>query len=49
MVRRIAGALVDVGRGKRTLDWIDTLLHGGAADGLRLAPAQGLVQVGVEY
>jgi tRNA pseudouridine38-40 synthase len=49
MVRRIAGALVDVGRRKRTLDWIDALLHGGPADGLRLAPAQGLVQVGVEY
>jgi tRNA pseudouridine38-40 synthase len=49
MVRRIAGALVDVGRRKRTLDWIDALLHGGSAAGLRLAPAQGLVQVGVEY
>jgi tRNA pseudouridine38-40 synthase len=49
MVRRIAGALVDVGRRKRTLDWIDALLHGGSAAGLRLAPAQGLVQVGVDY
>jgi tRNA pseudouridine38-40 synthase len=48
MVRRIAGALVDVGRRKRTVDWIDALLS-GSADGLRLAPAQGLVQVGVEY
>lgn len=48
MVRRIAGALVDVGRRKRTVDWIDAVL-GGSADGLRLAPAQGLVQVGVEY
>jgi tRNA pseudouridine38-40 synthase len=48
MVRRIAGALVDVGRRKRTLDWIDALLAGSAA-GLRLAPAQGLVQVRVEY
>jgi tRNA pseudouridine38-40 synthase len=48
MVRRIAGALVDVGRSKRTVDWIDALLS-GSADGLRLAPAQGLVQVGVEY
>jgi tRNA pseudouridine38-40 synthase len=48
MVRRIAGALVDVGRRKRTLDWIDELLA-GSARGLRLAPAQGLVQVKVEY
>jgi len=48
MVRRIAGALVDVGRRKRTLAWIDELLA-GSARGLRLAPAQGLVQVKVEY
>src|SRR5438132_722548 len=37
MVRRIAGALVDIGRRKRTIDWIDALL-GGSSDGLRLAP-----------
>jgi tRNA pseudouridine38-40 synthase len=49
MVRRIAGALVDVGRRKRTIDWIDALLDSGSAAGLRLAPAQGLVQVRVEY
>lgn len=49
MVRRIAGALVDVGRRRRSLDWIDALLHGGSAAGLRLAPPQGLVQVAVEY
>jgi len=48
MVRRIAGALVDVGRRRRTLEWIDQLLAGSAL-GLRLAPPQGLVQVGVEY
>jgi len=48
MVRRIAGALVDVGRRKRSLEWIDGLLNGSNV-GLRLAPAQGLVQVGVEY
>jgi tRNA pseudouridine38-40 synthase len=48
MVRRIAGALVDIGRRKRTLDWIDELLT-GSARGLRLAPPQGLVQVAVEY
>jgi tRNA pseudouridine38-40 synthase len=48
MVRRIAGALVDVGRQRRNLDWIDGLLNGSSL-GLRLAPPQGLVQVGVEY
>ena len=48
MVRRIAGALVDVGRRRRSLDWIDALLA-GSTHGLRLAPPQGLVQVAVEY
>ena len=48
MVRRIAGALVDVGRRRRPLVWIDELMNGSTA-GLRLAPPQGLVQVGVEY
>jgi tRNA pseudouridine38-40 synthase len=48
MVRRIAAALVDVGRRRQPLEWIDSLL-GGSTSGLRLAPAQGLVQVAVEY
>jgi len=48
MVRRIAGALVDVGLRKRTPEWIDDLLRGSAA-AMRLAPAHGLVQVAVEY
>jgi len=48
MVRRIAGALVDVGRRRRPLEWIDGLLAGSTV-GLRLAPPQGLVQVAVEY
>src|SRR5712691_3180207 len=48
MVRRIACALVDVGRRRRPPEWIDALL-GGSAVGLRLAPPQGLVQVAVEY
>jgi tRNA pseudouridine38-40 synthase len=48
MVRRIAGALVDVGRRRQPVEWIDALL-GGSTTGLRLAPAQGLVQVAVEY
>jgi tRNA pseudouridine38-40 synthase len=48
MVRRIAGALVEIGRRRRPLEWIDTLLN-GSASGLRPAPPQGLVQVAVEY
>jgi len=48
MVRRIAGALVDIGLGRRTPDWIDGLLRGDGC-ALRIAPAHGLVQVGVEY
>ncbi|HEX3629200.1 MAG TPA: tRNA pseudouridine(38-40) synthase TruA [Candidatus Dormibacteraeota bacterium] len=48
MVRRIAAALVDVGRQRRAPEWIDELLNGSTAS-LRLAPPQGLVQVAVEY
>jgi tRNA pseudouridine38-40 synthase len=48
MVRRIAGALVEIGLGRRTPDWIDGLLR-GESYALRIAPAHGLVQVGVEY
>jgi len=43
-----AGALVDVGRRRQPVEWIDALL-GGSTTGLRLAPPQGLVQVAVEY
>ncbi len=48
MVRRIAGALVETGRGRKDLDWIDRLLDGSARD-VRPAPAHGLVQLAVEY
>lgn len=48
MVRRIAAALIDVGLGRRSAAWISSLLDGSAV-AQRLAPAQGLVQVGVEY
>jgi tRNA pseudouridine38-40 synthase len=48
MVRRIAGALVDVGLGRRTPEWMDELIS-GSSTALRMAPAHGLVQVGVEY
>jgi tRNA pseudouridine38-40 synthase len=48
MVRRIAGALVEVGRQRRAPLWVEELLN-GSTTGLRPAPAQGLVQVAVEY
>ncbi|MEO6796754.1 MAG: tRNA pseudouridine(38-40) synthase TruA [Candidatus Dormibacter sp.] len=48
MMRRITGALVDVGRHRRAPGWIDELLS-GSTTGLRPAPPQGLVQIGVEY
>src|ERR1700694_1453764 len=48
MVRRIARALVEVGRRRQPVEWIDSLLS-GSTTGLRLAPPQGLVQVAVEY
>jgi tRNA pseudouridine38-40 synthase len=48
MVRRIAGALVAVGRGRRPPEWIDDLLLGTAASP-EPAPPQGLVQLRVEY
>ncbi len=50
MVRNIAAALVEIGRRRRQVDWIDTLLAGDHSPaGLFPAPPQGLVQVGVEY
>lgn len=48
MVRRITGALVEVGRHRRAPGWIDELLS-GSTTGVRPAPPQGLVQIGVEY
>jgi tRNA pseudouridine38-40 synthase len=48
MVRRIARALVDVGRRRRTVEWIDALLN-GSASAPQPAPPQGLVQIGVQY
>lgn len=50
MVRNIAGSLIDVGRGRRPVDWIAQLMHdkdrtkAGAT-----APACGLYLVGVDY
>lgn len=49
MVRAIAGALVEIGRRRGPVSWIDDLLRQAQPVGLRPAPPHGLVQVGVEY
>src|SRR5260370_26705799 len=48
MARRIASALVDLGRRRQPLEWIDALLR-GSAPRFRLTPAPGLVQVHEEH
>jgi tRNA pseudouridine38-40 synthase len=50
MVRNIVGTLVEIGRGRRPIEWMREVLDGG--DRTRAgptAPAQGLVLVAVEY
>jgi tRNA pseudouridine38-40 synthase len=50
MVRNIVGSLVDIGRGRRPVEWLADVLAGG--DRTRAgptAPAHGLVLVTVEY
>ncbi len=50
MVRAIAGALVEIGRARRPVQWIDQLLQPHTATArVRPAPPHGLVQVAVEY
>ena len=50
MVRRIVGALYEVGRGARTLSAFEqTLVSGQAWEGVTLAPAHGLVLEAVRY
>jgi tRNA pseudouridine38-40 synthase len=48
MVRRIAGALVAVGLGRRPPEWIDDLLR-ATVPGPEPAPPQGLTQLRVDY
>jgi len=50
MVRNIVGTLVEIGRGRRPVEWLDDVL--ASADRTqagRTAPAEGLFLVRVEY
>jgi tRNA pseudouridine38-40 synthase len=50
MVRSLVGALLDVGRGRRAVDWPASLLsQGERASNVSVAPAHGLTLVGVDY
>jgi tRNA pseudouridine38-40 synthase len=50
MVRSLVGALLDVGRGRRTVDWPGGLLGRDVrASDVAVAPAHGLTLVGVDY
>jgi tRNA pseudouridine38-40 synthase len=50
MVRSLVGALLDVGRGRRAVDWPAGLLGRAArVSDVAVAPAHGLTLVGVDY
>jgi tRNA pseudouridine38-40 synthase len=50
MVRSLVGALLDVGRGRRPVEWPAALLtRGERASEVPVAPAHGLSLVGVDY
>lgn len=50
MVRSLVGALVEVGRGKRDLTWVEDLVRNpGRNQGVPIAPARGLTLVQVDY
>ncbi|WP_433504239.1 tRNA pseudouridine(38-40) synthase TruA [Pseudonocardia halophobica] len=49
MVRSLVGALLDVGRGRRAVDWPAALLGRAEREGVAVAPAHGLTLVGVDY
>jgi tRNA pseudouridine38-40 synthase len=50
MVRSLVGALLDVGRGRRAVDWPAGLLRRDARVAeVAVAPAHGLTLVGVDY
>jgi tRNA pseudouridine38-40 synthase len=50
MVRSLVGALLEVGRGRRAVEWPASLLRRGErASEVAVAPAHGLTLVGVDY
>jgi tRNA pseudouridine38-40 synthase len=50
MVRSLVGAMLDVGRGRRTVDWpVSLLARTSRESGVAVAPAHGLTLVRVDY
>ncbi|MDO5035326.1 MAG: tRNA pseudouridine(38-40) synthase TruA [Actinomycetaceae bacterium] len=50
MVRSIVGALVEVGRGRRSAQWLEELVRNpGRENAAPIAPAHGLTMMGVDY
>lgn len=50
MVRALVGAVISIGEGKRTKEWLAQYLVGGQRDfGVFMAPAHPLTLVHVEY
>jgi tRNA pseudouridine38-40 synthase len=49
MMRAISGALVEVGLGRKPVDWMTALLNRSDGTRVKPAPPQGLVQMGVQY
>jgi tRNA pseudouridine38-40 synthase len=50
MVRSLVGAMLDVGRGRRAVDWpAELLTRTERESGVAVAPAHGLTLVGVDY
>jgi tRNA pseudouridine38-40 synthase len=50
MVRAIVGTLIDIGRGKQEISWIDSLLEGGSrSDAGESVPGHALFLCGIKY
>lgn len=50
MVRSLVGALIEVGRGQKSVQWVrDLIREPGRHHGVPVAPARGLTLVGVDY
>ncbi|HYA32987.1 MAG TPA: tRNA pseudouridine(38-40) synthase TruA [Candidatus Bathyarchaeia archaeon] len=49
MMRKLVSALALVGKRRRTVAWFETMLDAGHLEGIRSAPASGLILTRVEY